>query len=242
MCVCVRLQVAELLDSTFVTKCAPNIAALVVAGCGDLKQDLLNSALFNPQLRPIVAAVLDVAYGGDSGFRQAVDMSASALGDVALAKERAILRDLFTHVDTQPELCAFGVRECATALVDLAAVKRLVVWEDLDAVRFRVSGEEGREDVLVLTPPQAKVCAGLADDGKILGQEPWVDWLAREGPGLGVHVCFVTDRSMEGTQLVRGFGGVAAILTHPVVDLHELEAAAADADEADDDTDDLFDM
>lgn len=184
-----------------------------------------------------VAATLDVAYGGESGFRQAVEMAGVALGDLKLSKERDTLHALFEHVSIHPDTCAFGVSEVHSALVDLAAVKSIVAWEDLTAVRYCITASDGEERVVVGGPS----CVGPEDS--VTAAEPWVDWLAREAPRLGVSVRFVSDRSMEGTQLVRGFGGVAAVLTHAVTHLDALEKAAADMDDPDFDSDsDSFDM
>ena len=246
-------KVCELVGQSFLnaSKSAGTVAALVVAGCGDIKADILGSALFPPALHPIiVVSTLDVAYGGPSGFRQAIDMSASALADAKLAKERDHLKVLFDTVALTPELAAFGVTECHEALVDLRAVSELLVFEDLAVLRCVVrdaslatttttsgSGSDAApatERVVFVRPTRlqtdAAAAVATAVKADVVSQEPLVDWLAREASSFGATVRFVSDRSTEGTQLARGFDGIAAVLRHPLPALMRVE----------DDTEDSF--
>ena len=66
-----------------------------------------------------------------------------------------------------------------------------------------------------------------------------VEWLANNYKAFGATLEFVTDRSQEGSQFVKGFGGIGGLLRWKV-DFVELEMAA-ELDNADlDDLDDAF--
>ena len=43
-------------------------------------------------------------------------------------------------------------------------------------------------------------------------KEPFVEWLTNNYKNFGCNLEFVTDRSSEGTQFVKGFGGIGGIL------------------------------
>ena len=71
-------------------------------------------------------------------------------------------------------------------------------------------------------------------------KEPLVEWMANNYKNFGCNLEFVTDRSSEGTQFVKGFGGIGGILRWKVdfVELNSYEEAAElDADDDDDDDD-----
>jgi peptide chain release factor subunit 1 len=65
-----------------------------------------------------------------------------------------------------------------------------------------------------------------------------VEWLANNYKNYGCKLEFVTDRSGEGTQFVKGFGGIGGILRWKVdfVQMGEYEDAA-NRDAKDDDSD-----
>ena len=62
--------------------------------------------MFDPRLKAIVVKLLDVSYGGDNGFNQAIDMSADTLQNVKFIAEKKLLTAFFT-VFAIPALGAF---------------------------------------------------------------------------------------------------------------------------------------
>ena len=71
-------------------------------------------------------------------------------------------------------------------------------------------------------------------------KETLVEWMANNYKAFGCNLEFVTDRSGEGTQFVKGFGGIGGILRWKVdfVELSNFEEAAALDDDSDEDKDD----
>ena len=78
-----------------------------------------------------------------------------------------------------------------------------------------------------MTPQQAQKSGNLRDEEsgaelEIIDFEPLVDWLAVNYKRFGTTLEFVTDRSQEGSQFVKGFGGIGGILRYQI-DFSELE-------------------
>jgi peptide chain release factor subunit 1 len=69
-------QVAELAVQFFITNDRPNVTGLILAGLADFKNELSSSDMFDPRLQAIVLKIVDVSYGGDNGFNQAIELSA----------------------------------------------------------------------------------------------------------------------------------------------------------------------
>lgn len=51
----------------------PNVAGIVCAGAADFKQKLQNDANFDARLKKVVIKTIDVSYGGENGFSQAIE-------------------------------------------------------------------------------------------------------------------------------------------------------------------------
>lgn len=60
---------------------------------------------------------------------------------------------------------------------------------------------------------------------EIIEQISFLEWLAEKYQSFGATLEFVSDRSGEGNQFVKGFGGIGALLRYKVnfEQLHELE-------------------
>ena len=65
-------KVAETATSIFITDDRPNIAGLVLAGSAEFKQQLTSTERLDPRLVATIIKVVDIAYGGENGFNQAI--------------------------------------------------------------------------------------------------------------------------------------------------------------------------
>eukprot|EP00983_Pelagomonas_calceolata_P003160 103534-Pelagomonas_calceolata.AAC.3 len=74
--------VAECATQIFITNDRPNVAGLIMAGSADFKTELSQSDLFDQRLQQVVIGVVDVSYGGENGFNQAIELSSDMLANV----------------------------------------------------------------------------------------------------------------------------------------------------------------
>jgi peptide chain release factor subunit 1 len=231
-------KVAELATQFFITNDRPNIAGLVLAGLADFKNDLAASDLFDPRLKEILLQVIDVSYGGDNGFNQAIELAAEGLQNVKFVQEKKLLTKFMEQLARDTGKYCIGVKETLQAL-ELGAVETLIVYESLDHVRFRLKNpRDGTEKTVYLTKEQTGVASNFKDtdggDLDVVSQEPLIEWFADHYKEFGCTLEFITNKSQEGSQFVKGFGGVGGILRYKV-DFDIIEAAEeADADDDDD--------
>lgn len=104
----------------------------------------------------------------------------------------------------------------------MGAVEILIVYENLDIMRYvlHCQGTE-EEKILYLTQEQEKDKSHFTD--KETGQEheliesmPLLEWFANNYKKFGATLEIVTDKSQEGSQFVKGFGGIGGILRYRV--------------------------
>mmetsp|Transcript_19227 Transcript_19227/g.39361 ORF Transcript_19227/g.39361 Transcript_19227/m.39361 type:complete len:459 (+) Transcript_19227:329-1705(+) len=222
-------KVAELATQLFVPNGqTPNVQGLILAGSADFKSELMRSDLFDPRLAKIVLKMVDVSYGGENGFNQAIEFSADTLGSVKLMKEKKLLQRYMDEISLDTGKYCFMVEDTLKAL-DLGAIEDLIVWENLDVNRYVLrNATTGEDKVVHLSKEQESNETFFRDpetgvELEVVEKEPMVEWLANNYKSFGCNLEFVTDRSGEGTQFVKGFGGIGGILRWKV-DFVEMNA------------------
>lgn len=121
-------KVAELATQYFITDDQCNVRGLVLGGSADFKTDLSKSDMFDARLQNKVLVIVDVAYGGDSGFHQAIHLASESLGNVRYVREKKLILQFFTEIDIDSGKVCFTVSDTIRAL-ELGAVDTLIVWE-----------------------------------------------------------------------------------------------------------------
>ena len=104
----------------------------------------------------------------------------------------------------------------------MGAVETLICWENLDIQRYVLKNHStGEEKILHLSTEQEKDMTHFTD--KETGVEleleenmPMLEWLANNYKNFGATLEIITDRSQEGSQFVRGFGGIGGMLRYKV--------------------------
>ena len=210
-------KVAEHAVTAFITNDRPNVAGLVLAGSAEFKNQLQTSDRLDSRLAAVVVAVVDVSYGGENGFNQAIELASDSLANVKFVAEKKLVGRFFDEIAKDTGCYAFGVRDIMHAL-DMSAVETLIVYEDLPESRLELRNPAtGDITVQFLRPEQEKERHYFEDketgqDLEIADRMPMVEWLAQNYKTFGTKLEFVTDRSQEGSQFVKGFGGIGGLL------------------------------
>jgi peptide chain release factor subunit 1 len=223
---------AEMATHMFIQNDKPTVTGLVLAGSAEFKTKLNTSDLFDPRLAAIVIKIVDVSYGGENGFSQAIELATESLSNVKFVQEKKLLTKYFGEISQDTGKYCFGTKDTLHAL-ESGAVETLIVWENLDITRYTVKNPQTQEEShLNLTEEQKDSGIHFRDiDGTeldVIDSISLLEWLANEFKNHGAELQFVTNKSQEGSQFVRGFGGIGAILRYQV-DF----AAAEMAEEAD---------
>jgi len=227
-------KVAELATQFFITNDRPNVSGIVLAGSAEFKSKLHGSDLFDPRLQTIVVKVLDVSYGGDNGFNQAIELSADALKNVKLVREKKLLSRYFGEISQDTGKFCFGVKDTLMAL-DLGAVSDLIVWENLAINRYILRHPTtGEEKIVHLNEKQETQSSNFKDSNgvelDVKEKKAFLEWLSESYKNFGATLQFVTDKSQEGSQFCKGFGGIGALLRYEV-DFSQYEEPEAELDE-----------
>lgn len=175
-------KVAEGAAKLFLENDKCNVEGLILAGSADLKTILSQSDLFDPRLASKILKILDISYGEEAGFREAICQSTDLLGNLKLIKERDLINEYFDNINRNTGMYCFGIKDTLTAL-DSGAVDKLILWDEL---------------------PDEHVFDN--------GQENIVEYFVENHKKYGATLHLVSNKTNEGAQLAKGFGGICALL------------------------------
>ncbi|KAG6959480.1 hypothetical protein JG688_00010049 [Phytophthora aleatoria] len=188
-------KVAETATQMFITNDQPNISNLVLAGSADFKNELNGSDLFDKRLAAIVVKVVDVSYGGENGFNQAIELAAETLANVKFVQEKKLIVSYMEEIAQDSGKYCFGVSDTMKAL-DLGAVETLILWEDLPHHRYVLRNEAtGAESFKILSPSEESVDSNFVDAEtgaklETVERTPLVEWFANNYKQFGTTLEF----------------------------------------------------
>mmetsp|Transcript_38470 Transcript_38470/g.96799 ORF Transcript_38470/g.96799 Transcript_38470/m.96799 type:complete len:252 (-) Transcript_38470:51-806(-) len=201
----------------------PIVADLVLAGQAEMKDEVF-AAISDVRVSALVKRVLTVSYGGEMGFRAAVEQCADFFQDTLYAEENTLLSAFFERLLLKPDHLAVGARELQLAL-EAGAAGCVYLHHDSPLRVFTFRGAESAERVVFAkTQP---ILPGYTLHSSCL----LVDHLL-EKPPANCKVILLECNTPQGAQFRQGFGGAAA----------ELRFALCLETEADSDDDDKEDQ
>jgi len=215
-------KVAEIASQVFISDAKPNIKHLIIAGSADFKTELTTSDLFDQRLEQIlIKPMLDIAYGGENGFNQAIELASETLKNVKFIREKKLITKFLDEVSQDTGKYCFGMKETMQGL-DMGAVETLIVWEEFVYKRLQIKNPHtGTEEVVFVTSEEEKnpklyrdAESGVELD--VTDNKLFVEWIVENYKNFGTKLEFVSDRSQEGNQFSKGFGGIGGILRYKV--------------------------
>ncbi|NP_001104641.1 Eukaryotic peptide chain release factor subunit 1-like [Danio rerio] len=235
-------KVAETAVQLYVSNDKVNVVGLVLAGSADFKTELSQSDMFDPRLQVKVLKLVDICYGGENGFNQAIELSAEILINVKFMQEKKLIGRYFDEISQDTGKYCYGVEDTLRAL-EMGAVEILIVYENQETMRYvlklhgaELNGSKNDEKVIYLSPEQERDkshfidkeecvllgCFQTGHEHELMECMPLLEWFASNYKKFGATLEIVTDKSQEGSQFVKGFGGIGGILRYRV-DFHGLE-------------------
>lgn len=212
------VKVAELAKQYFLKDEKPNIVGLIIGGPADFKGELTAADFFDQKLKDItVKPLLDLSYGGDTGFSLAVQAAQESIATARLTKERRLIQKLFDEIDQDTGKYCFGVADTLKALED-GAVDTLILWEEMPILRVLRRKGNGEETLVHVPPDQTGGDEKFYKDPETgenieeVSKVTLVEYLVDNYINHGAKLEMVTDQSPEGTQFCLGLGGIGALL------------------------------
>mmetsp|Transcript_16597 Transcript_16597/g.41999 ORF Transcript_16597/g.41999 Transcript_16597/m.41999 type:complete len:422 (-) Transcript_16597:679-1944(-) len=215
-------KVAELASQHFIEENQKlSVKGIVLAGSGEFKNELNSSEIFDFRLQESIIQIIDIAYGGEAGFNLAIEICSPKLLDLKFIKEKKILNLYFEEISKNSGKFVFGIEETLETLVS-GAIDILICWENLKTRRLTLLDPK-TEAIFVKFfdsfEEESEVFfkeSDLFENFEIKKNEPVIDWLIENRKKFGSKLYLVSDKTPEGNQFVRGFGGLGGILRYSI--------------------------
>lgn len=206
----------------------PNVEGLILAGSAGFKNELMETDILDKRLLPVIVGVVDVSYGGENGLNEAITLSADVLQNVKFVAEKKLVSKFFEEIALDTNMIVFGVEDTMKAL-ELGAIEQLLLFEDLEITRYVIKNPvKGDTKILYLNPTQQKDSKYFKDNASgmdldVIQEDNLAEWLCHNYQNYGASVEFITDKSQEGFQFVKGFGGIGGFLRYKIdiEDVHD---------------------
>jgi peptide chain release factor subunit 1 len=229
-------KAAEVAGQLFLTNDKVNVTGLVLAGLADFKNELATTDMLDQRLQQKIIKIVDVSYGGENGFNQAIELCAETLANVKFIQEKKLISRYFEEIAQDSGKYCYGVADTLYAL-EMGAVETLIVWESLEVNRYVLKNNIGEEKVLHLNKEQEADAKHFVENGvelEVVDKISLLEWFANNYKKFGATLEFITNKSQEGAQFCKGFGGIGGILRYRVdFQAGEVVQDTGDSDDSD---------
>merc|ERR1712086_500544 len=149
-----------------------------------------------------------------------IELCAETLANVKFIQEKRLISRYFEEISQDTQKFCFGIEDTLKGL-EMGAIDILIVYENLETMRYDLKNVSTGE---VLVKHMSKVQEEdasnfVTSDGaelEVVEKQELVEWFGNNYKNFGAQLEFVTNRSQEGSQFVKGFGGIGGILRYKV--------------------------
>lgn len=125
----------------------------------------------------------------------------------------------FEAINLDTGMIVFGVNDTMKAL-EMSAMEKLMIFEDVEINRYVIKNPvTGNTKTWYLTPKQEEDPKYFNEDGvdlEVVENEPLGDWLCVNYQHYGCKIELISDKTQEGFQFVKGFGGIGGFLRYQI--------------------------
>jgi peptide chain release factor subunit 1 len=218
-----RKRIGEHADRIFLDQ--ENLVGILVGGPGHTKNKFLEGGFLHHELQKKVISIVDISYNGEYGLRELVDRAKDTLQDLELTQERNIVQHFLKQL-VNDEPVTYGEKEVRHAL-QIGAVDTVLLSEDLDWYRITLvcevcnykeektlSEEKLRELKEMLSTMNCPSCGNMRL--AIEEEKELIEEFTEMAEATGADAELISTETEEGSQLMKAFGGIAALLRFKV--------------------------
>jgi peptide chain release factor subunit 1 len=198
-----------------------NVEGIIIGGSSEFKNELNSSELLDEKLREKIFQIVDLSYGGEAGFNQAIEFCSPLLSNMRFVKEKNLLQYYFEQITKDSGKYVYGASQTIEFLIS-GTVEKLILWENFEMFRFTLENLlTKKEEIRILEKKEAEDSGLLKNmesetNSLIIKKELLSDWIVGNRKNYGANLFFVSDKTPEGNQFKKGFGGIGGILRYVV--------------------------
>ncbi len=200
----------------------PRMNKVIIGGPGNTKNEFIEGDYLNYQIKEKISAVVDTSYTEEQGVKEALEKAASKLERIELVEERRAVQRFLSEIAKDSGLAVYGEDDVRSAL-NAHKAARLLLSEGLNTVTLNVHctncGYEAKRKTageqldLFVTNLKSERCPKCDSQSLMVGEVSGAfdDFLALAEKS-GAEIDIISTKTEEGQMLLKGFGGVGALL------------------------------
>lgn len=196
-----------------------DLKGIILGGPGHTKEEFLKGEYLQYELKNKVIATVDTSYTGEFGIREVIDKSMDILEEIDVMQEKQLVQKFLKELIDEHGLAAYGEEEVRKDL-QMGAVDTLLISEDLTQSRktMRCLNCSHQVQVTYKDPHDDDeiVCDKCGDKMKVHEVKDLVDDFVKMAEEVDSDIEIISTETEEGMQLLKAFGGIAAILRYRI--------------------------
>jgi peptide chain release factor subunit 1 len=198
-----------------------NMKGIIIGGPGATKDFVVKNDYFHHEIQKLIRSPhFDVGYSNESGLRELIQRAGSLMHEIELDAERNLVDRFLSEIMRAHPKATYGEMMVRSAL-EQGAVDTLLLSEGIRKVRSTFDCRQCNHNWTLTTEksPEIPACASCeASPDQIREDEEKSQSLIDEFTTLAAHsssnVQLISLETEEGATLMKGFGGITALLRY----------------------------
>jgi peptide chain release factor subunit 1 len=195
----------------------PELKGVIIGGPGYTKEEFVKGDYLHYNIKKKLITTVDTSYTGEFGIREVIDKSMEVLDEIDVMREKKLIQRFLRGLVSDEGLASYGESEVRKNL-KMGAVEILILSEGLNSSRINYEcsscGNISERTVKKMEKTDNIPCDICKEDMKVKDRKDVINDFVDMAEEVGSEVEIISTETEEGMQLLRAFGGIAAILRY----------------------------
>ena len=212
-----KKRIGEHMNDAFLA--IPDLKGVIVGGPGHTKEEFVEGDYLHHEIKQKIITTVDTSYTGEFGIREVMDKSMDVLTEIDVMREKKLVQRFLHELVDENGLASYGEAEVRRNLA-MGAVEVLLLSENLKKKRliYHCPSCQDKTEKTVKREAETEemTCPNCGEKMKTEEGRDLIDAFVDMAEEVGSEVEIISTETEEGMQLLKAFGGVAAILRYRV--------------------------
>jgi len=212
-----KKRIGEHMNDAFLA--IPDLKGVIVGGPGHTKEEFVEGDYLHHEIKQKIITTVDTSYTGEFGIREVMDKSMDVLTEIDVMREKKLVQRFLHELVDENGLASYGEAEVRRNLA-MGAVEVLLLSENLKKKRliYHCPSCQGKTEKTVKREAETEemTCPNCGEKMKTEEGRDLIDDFVDMAEEVGSEVEIISTETEEGMQLLKAFGGIAAILRYRV--------------------------
>lgn len=212
-----KKRIGEHMNDAFLA--IPDLKGVIVGGPGHTKEEFVEGDYLHHEIKQKIITTVDTSYTGEFGIREVMDKSMDVLTEIDVMREKKLVQRFLHELVDENGLASYGESEVRRNLA-MGAVEILLLSENLKKIRmiYHCPSCQNKTEKTVKreAEPGELTCPSCGEKMKTEEGRDLIDDFVDMAEEVGSEVEIISTETEEGMQLLKAFGGIAAILRYRV--------------------------